>query len=808
MMDGLCFLAAPGRPPAATAVMNQVGASEVGNRFMRILVVDDHEIVRRGVISLLLARPDCLVCGEAANGQEAVERAQSLHPDVIIMDVSMPGLNGIEATRIIHNVVPGSEVLVLSQHDAPEMARQAFKAGARGYVIKSSVGKNLTAALDKVSHHQCYFDPAISEIANPFDIQEILQRSAALEQALGESERLYRSTFELAAVGLAHVSREGRWLLVNHRLCEILGYPEEELLETTFQELTHPDDLSAYLSQSAKIVSGEIPTFSMEKRFIRKDKSQVWVNLTVSAARDAAGNFKHFISLIEDIAERRQADETRARLAAIVASSDDAIISKDLNGIIASWNAAATRVFEFTPEETIGRSITILIPPELQEEETQILKRLRRGERIDHFETIRITKSGKRVNVSLSISPVRDGKGRIIGAAKIARDITDRKRAEQALRKSDERLRAAFSQTYSFLVILTLDGTVIDANQPALEAAGCTREELLGRKMWEQWWSHLPDEIEKLKTAIAQAASGQVVREECYFCLPDGTRRFADRTISPVKDEAGRIIMLVASGLDTTEQKDLRDELEERVKKRTHQLQKKNQELIEQARTVRELSGKLLQAQDQERRRLARELHDSAGQLIAAVQMNLMPFEAQGAKFGANFERAIGESLDFLRQLSEELRTVSHLLHPPLLDEAGLPSALRWYVEGFAERSKIDVQLDLSPHLARMSSDLEVTLFRVVQECLTNIHRHSGSKRATIHVFGAPNEVCLEVRDYGKGMPSLKENGASHLRSGVGIQGMRERLRQLNGHLEIVSFPDGTQVSARLPLTSTAVPIA
>jgi PAS domain S-box-containing protein len=775
---------------------------------MRILVADDHEVVRRGVISLLLARPDCLVCGEATNGEEAVERAQSLHPDVIIMDVSMPGLNGIEATRIIHNALPGSEVLVLSQHDAPEMARQAFKAGARGYVIKSSVGKNLTAALDKVSRHECYFDPAISEIAGPFDVQEILQRSAALEQALRESEQLYRSTFELAAVGVAHVSREGRWLRVNRRLCEILGYPEEELLETTFQELTHPDDLSANLIQRARIVAGEIPTFSMEKRFTRKDTSQVWVNLTVSAARDSAGNFKHFISVIEDIADRRQADETRARLAAIVSSSDDAIISKDLDGTITSWNLAATRVFEFAPEEAIGRSVTILIPPELQEEETQILNRLRRGERIDHFETVRVTKSGKRVHVSLSISPIRDGKGRIIGASKIARDITDLKRAEHALRKSDERLRAAFSQTYSFLVILALDGTVIDANRPALEAAGCTSEELLGRKMWEQWWSHLPDEVEKLKIAISKAASGQAVREECYFCLPDGTRRFADRTISPVKDEAGRIIMLVASGLDTTEQKDLRDELEERVKKRTQQLQKKNQELIDQARTVRELSGKLLHAQDEERRRFARELHDSAGQLIAAVQMNLIPFEAQGEKFGADFDRAIGESLDFLRQLSEELRTVSHLLHPPLLDEAGLPSALRWYVEGFAERSKIDVQLDLSPDLARMSSDMEVTLFRVVQECLTNIHRHSGSKRAAIRVFGSALEICLEVRDYGKGMPSLNENGSSLLRSGVGIQGMRERLRQLNGHLEILSFPDGTQVTARLPLTDAAVPVA
>jgi PAS domain S-box-containing protein len=903
---------------------------------MRVLIVDDHEVVRRGVVSLLSSHPNYKVCGEATNGEDAIQKAQSLRPDIVIMDVSMPMLNGLEAARVIHNSVPNCEILVLTQHDATEMARQAFRAGARGYVIKSSVGKNLFAALDKVSRHECYFDPAISEIATPLDVQEILQRSAALEQALRESEQLYRSTFELAAVGVAHVSPSGRWLRVNRKVCDILGYSEAELLQTTFQELTHPDDLAADLSETAKIVSGELLTFSMEKRYIRKDRSIVWVNLTVSGARDSSGKMKHFISLLEDITERRLAEEAQAKLAAIVASSDDAIISKDLNGIITSWNTGATRVFGYTPEETIGKSITILIPRELWDEEPKILERLRRGERIDHFETVRVTKTGKRINVSLSISPVRDGKGRIIGASKIARDITERiriqnalrdsqaqlalalessktamfdwdiihgrgtwneqlaalhefnpageyitagewrslfhpddldrlvtdaerayrdldtfqfdfrttprngetkwilshgrvvrdstgrairligthtditerKRSEQALRNSEERLRAAFGQTYSFLLLLAPDGTIIDANRAALEAAGSEREQLLGHKVWDYWWSSLPDEVEKLKAAVARAGSGQAIREECYFRLPDGTRRFADRTISPVKDSTGSVVMLVASGLDVTEQKALRDQLEDRVKKRTRELQKKNQVLLEQANTVRELSGRLLHAQDEERRRLARELHDSAGQLIAAVQMNLIPFETEADKLGAEFGKAIRESLDFLRQLSEELRTVSHLLHPPLLDEAGLASALRWYVEGFAERSKIDVQLDLAPNLGRLSPDMEVTLFRVVQECLTNIHRHSGSKQATIRVSGSPQEICLEVRDFGKGMPSLKTNGSSAPRSGVGIQGMRERVHQLNGQFEIQSLPDGTQVTARLPLVSSSLLIA
>jgi len=344
---------------------------------MRVLVVDDHEVVRRGVISILRSRPGCVVCGEAADGREAIEKARELQPEVIIMDVSMPNLNGLEATRAIRGVVPACEVIILSQHDSPEMARQAFKAGALGYVVKSSVSQHLMAALDRVSRHESFFDPAVSDIARPLDVQEILQRSAALEQALRDTEQVYRSTFELAAIGVAHVSPEGRWLRVNKKICEILGYSEAELCQLTFQQITHPDDLAADLAETEKIRRGELSHFSMEKRYIRKDGSTVWVNLTVSAARDVAGRMKHFISLLEDITERREADRVRARLAAIVESSDDAIISKDLNGIITSWNSGAARIFGHSAEEAVGRSIMILIPPELFDEEKGILQRLR-----------------------------------------------------------------------------------------------------------------------------------------------------------------------------------------------------------------------------------------------------------------------------------------------------------------------------------------------------------------------------------------------------------------------------------------------
>jgi PAS domain S-box-containing protein len=770
---------------------------------MRVLVVDDHEVVRRGVSSLIQSQPKYEVCGEAIDGQDAVDKARELKPDLIVMDVSMPRLNGLEATQQIRTALPKTEILILSQHDSPEMMRQAFKAGARGYVVKAAIGRDLIAALDSVSSHQPFFDRTFPEEvrSSNIDSQEILQRSAALEQALRDSEELYRTTFELAELGVAHQTPDGRWLHVNDKVSEITGYSKDELLTMKFQDITHPDDLEAELKQLQRMKAGEVDRYSGEKRCIRKNGSQVWVSVRISAVRDRDQHVQRFIVVIEDVTERREAKQARYKLAAIVESSDDAVVSKDLNGIIQTWNASAQRIFGFTPEEAIGRPITIIIPQDLQDEEKEIIRKLRNGERIEHFETLRVTKSGERRNISLTVSPVRDAQGKVVGASKVARDVTERRQIDEALRKQEAHLRAAFSQTYSFFALMTLDGTILEVNRAAIEASGRTREELIGRKFWEPWWSPLPEEVESLKKSIARAARGEMVREECYFYLPDGSKRFADRSLNPVIDDAGNIVMVVGSGLDMTEQKELRERLEAHVKLRTQELEEKNQILLEQAETVRELSGKLLRAQDEERRRIARDLHDSSGQILVAVQMNLAPLEEQARKMSPEFAAGIKQSMELVEQLSKELRTVSYLLHPPLLDEAGLPSALRWYLEGFAERSKIDVQMEVPPDLGRLPGDMEMTIFRIVQESLTNIHRHSGGRRAEIRLERSANEVRLEIQDNGQGMPRSNNGGGARTpRAGVGIQGMRERVKQLGGRLEIESNGSGTAVNVSLPL--------
>ena len=238
-------------------------------------------------------------------------------------------------------------------------------------------------------------------------------------------------------------------------------------------------------------------------------------------------------------------------------------------------------------------------------------------------------------------------------------------------------------------------------------------------------------------------------------------------------------------------------ELGEAVKERTVELDKTNQNL-------RELSARLMQLQDDERRRIARELHDSVGQMLAALGMNL-------AAVGTDIERlvktanTVNDSAALVQELSREVRTISHLLHPPLLDEAGLASALHWYVEGFAERSKIKVDLEIPADFERLDRESETAIFRTVQECLTNVHRHSESPTARIRVIVSDGHVCVEVEDRGRGIPAEKQfEMASTGTPGVGIRGMRERLRQLGGSLDIHSNGKGTLIMARLPLAVTS----
>jgi two-component system, NarL family, sensor kinase len=224
--------------------------------------------------------------------------------------------------------------------------------------------------------------------------------------------------------------------------------------------------------------------------------------------------------------------------------------------------------------------------------------------------------------------------------------------------------------------------------------------------------------------------------------------------------------------------------------------------ILERTAELQILSQRLLKVQDEERRKIARDLHDSTGQTLAALKITVS-FLQENCKQDADMMAIVSEVAALADLASEEIRTMSYLLHPPLLDEVGFACAAEWYIEGFAKRSKITVRSDIAPARERLPMSIEIVLFRVLQESLTNAHRHSGASEINVSFQRRPESTILEIRDFGRGiaperLAQLRETSAE---TGVGLAGMRERLNELNGKLEIESDRLGTTLRATIPLS-------
>jgi PAS domain S-box-containing protein len=361
---------------------------------------------------------------------------------------------------------------------------------------------------------------------------------------------------------------------------------------------------------------------------------------------------------------------------------------------------------------------------------------------------------------------VRERTAELDGAvAKLREEVSERKRAEQTLQvfrtlvdHSNDALEVIDPETAQFL----------DVSLRSCTDLGYSRNELLSMRI-----SDIAPDI----TPALWLARMEALRRDGSMTV-FGEHRRKDGTTFPVEVNVSFVRLdrdyLVAVVRDVTERKQTEE-------------------------TLRQFSVRLLQSQDQERRRIARELHDSTGQKLAAAAMNLGLIGKSAETLGARARKALAESLELLDQSSSDIRTLSYLLHPPLLDERGLAAAVRWYVDGFTERSGVGIKLEVSPELPRLPEETEMALFRIVQEGLTNIHRHSGSSTATIRLTVDPNHVQLEMRDAGKGLPKPRSDGPV-APPGVGIMGMRERVNLLGGHLDMKSDSSGTIVSVTLPL--------
>jgi PAS domain S-box-containing protein len=473
--------------------------------------------------------------------------------------------------------------------------------------------------------------------------------------------------------------------------------------------------------------------------------------------------------------EPKQAEEITGLLAAIVASSDDAIISKNLDGIVTSWNNSAERIFGYAPEEAIGRHITLIIPPERHAEESDILNRLRRGERVDHFHTARRRKDGSLLDVSLTISPVRDSSGRVIGASKVARDITAQKQVERALRESEQRFRVITDASPIMVWMSGTDKLCYYFNKGWLDFVGRTLEQESGNGWTEN--VHPEDFDRCLQIYVGSFDARRPFEMEYRMRHHTGQYRWIlDRGV-PRHAPDGTFEGYVGGCLDIHDQK----------------------EAAEKVRIADDMP-RLMKAQDEERRRIARELHDSAGQTLTVLGLSLAQLVERAQVIAPELAKEGKEIEGVVQQLHRDIRTTSYLLHPPLLDECGLTSALNLYVEGLAERSDVAITLDVADNVGRLPSDMELAIFRLVQECLTNIHRHSGSKTALIRVAREGESFRTEVRDQGKGISSERLLEIQSHGSGVGIRGIRERIRQFHGEMKIESNGSGTSVIVSIPM--------
>ena len=394
----------------------------------------------------------------------------------------------------------------------------------------------------------------------------------------------------------------------------------------------------------------------------------------------------------------------------------------------------------------------------------------------------------------------------LVALGSIANSIAlgiERKNSEKALRESEEFSRRVLASSSDCIKVLDLDFHLQYMSPVAMELMEVDDFATCQSADWTTFWQDADRPV--VMAAIGQALSGGIGNFHAFCPTLKGTPKWWDVTVTPIKDADGHVVKLLSSSRDVTKKKETeeellrsREELEIRVAKRTEALRREVTERQKAENELRKLSGNLLNLRDAEQRRIARELHDSVGQLLVATTMSLATVADHGKDISPKAAQALSEAQELLQETIKEVRIVSHLLHPPLLDETGLPSAIRGYLEGFSQRGNIKTNVLIAEDFGRLPLEVEIAIFRVIQECLTNIHRHSGSKTATVQLLRTADELRVSVEDKGKGMPLQRL-------SGVGLRGMKERLAQFGGTLEVHSDGRGTTVLARLPSTSLAI---
>jgi PAS domain S-box-containing protein len=767
---------------------------------LRILVVSQGASLAESLRTSLSSRTDWSICGQASGSQQAALKAKELQPDVVLLDlVNIHGNADLYPYRAIREVAPQSELLALTEDDVALSCGKVAAVGAQGYVATSDVQRSLVPALEALAQRRSS------------DVETSQRLQVALRAAKLGTWQFEVATQQFTSSGQCKANF-GR-------------APDDPFPYERSRASIHPEDrerVTAAINQSIATVSD----YSAEYRCIWPDHSVHWVLDTGTAIAGPNGLTARMMGVSQDITDRKRTEqtlrETEQRLEATLAASDVGTWTWDLptGNVVADRNLA--RMFSITDEQAASSPFQSYLRAIHRDDRARVEAVVCNGIKNPQgpyeadFRIVRPDGSVRWVTGRAKIE--LDTQGRAMRFPGILIDITARKKAEEREHRlmanavaTTAKFRAVFDQTSVFAGIIDLDGMVLEVNRLALDACGYTASDVIGKVFHRgPWWRGSKEVQRQIRLATEAAARGESIRATLPYMWADGTERLVDFVMYPILDENGQILFLHPTGVDITDVKRteenyrrLTESLDAEVRHRTLELEERNAQIVKQSELLQHLSQRLMKVQDEERRRIARELHDSAGQLLSGLKMSLGAIVRATKSSSPEVVEEVGESHKIIEQLTQEIRTMSYLLHPPLLDEIGLSAALAWYIRGLTERSGLEISLSVPEDYERFPLEIELVLFRLIQEALTNIHRHSGSKTAAIRISVDAEEVIVEIEDHGCGISPARLSAIQSQGSGVGIQGMRERIRQLRGHLNITSNESGTMIRVSLPIPAS-----
>jgi PAS domain S-box-containing protein len=657
---------------------------------------------------------------------------------LLVLDIRMPAVTGLELAQMIRARKKTANVPIIfltAYYGDDQDVVEGYEAGGIDYVRKP-------------------VNPAI--LRSKVGLFAELYRK---QRKLEETNRVLAAVVESCDDAIISTDLAGIVATFNPGAERLFGYKAEEVVGKPVTILIPPDRQHEEPEILARIRRGErLDQYETVRR--RKNGTLVDVSLTVSPVKDDQGRVIGASKIARDITERkamqaslRQREQAAQYLAAIVESSDDAIISKDLNGIIATFNRGAERLFGYKAEEVVGKPVTILIPPDRQHEEPEILARIRRGERLDHYETVRRRKNGTLVDISLTVSPVKDDQGRVIGASKIARDITERKRADAKVRDSERQLQELITAIPAAIYTTDADGKITYFNQAAVELAG--RTPTIGSDEWCVTWKlYHPDgrplAHDQCPMAIALKEGRPIRNAEAVAERPDGSRVPFIPYPTPLRDGAGKIVGAINMLVDVSERKQAETQQRVLLNELNHRV-KNNMQMLQ---ILLEAGARRAKSPD------AREvLEEASGRVIAMAAAQRVLYTTHDAtRFNAR---------DFLGAVCESVK------------------------QTFPAELVIDHEADA----VQLPNDAAMPLALIANELLTNAVKYglNGQDAGTIRVRlkQEDNSLLFYVEDDG---PGFDLQSVQRRSSGLAlVQGLA---RQLRGKFEVTRTP-ATRCSVR-----------